>query len=319
LFITAAIRIATRVLPVLILLIVPSLPTLGARVIPLPAPVLTSHGGRSPIQSYLLKGTVDTTRPNSWVRILRNGTVIDSVSAATDSVFSAQVPLLVGDNLLRARLASGTSVSVGSNTVKVTFDIPVLLSPGGKSHTDTYLLKGEIDQVLPDSWVRIFHNGTLIDSLKTSKSAQFSKRFPLFLGDNSFQAVFVAGDSVKTDSSTVWRLSTTPPSNIVNVQFVNQAGFFIPVPMLPGDSFDVNPVQTAAGVHMRIFDPAGDLVIKFESREARDFYTFPWDGKNGSYQSVRRGLLVAVGAIDYPDGTHEVVRKAFLFDPEGRR
>jgi hypothetical protein len=32
---------------------------------------------------------------------------------------------------------------------------------------------------------------------------------------------------------------------------------------------------------------------------------------------VRRGPLVAVAAIDYPDGTHEIVRQVFLFDPKG--
>jgi len=26
---------------------------------------------------------------------------------------------------------------------------------------------------------------------------------------------------------------------------------------------------------------------------------------------------VAVAAIDYPDGTHEIVRQVFLFDPKG--
>lgn len=293
------------------------LPAIGARLIPLPAPVLTSHGGTSPTSSYLLKGKVDATRPNSFVRILRNGTVIDSVSAATDTLFSVQVPLLIGNNSLRARLASGTSVSAGSNIVTASFNIPILTSPGGKVHTDSYVLKGKVDAVLPASWVRIFYNGALIDSLPTSKSPEFSKRYPLVVGDNSFQAVYVAGDSVKTDSSTVWRLSTSPGSNIVRLQFVTQAGFFMPVPMVPGASFDLNPVAPTVKVELRIFDTGGDLVKKFESNEPRSFYTFPWDGKNNSYLQVKRGPLVAVGLIDYADGTHDVVRQAFLFDPQG--
>jgi len=204
--------------------------------------------------------------------------------------------------IVTVALSSPSVARLGSRLLAL--PAPVLHSPGGKAHTDTYLLEGEVDSVRADSWVRIFRNGTRIDSVSAAKDTLFSKRLPLLVGDNSFRAVLSKGTS------------TSPGSNIVTVHFDTKAGFFMPVPMVPGASFDINPVVTAVKVELRIFDTGGDLVIKFESHETRDFYTFPWDGKNGSLQSVRRGPLVAVGAIDYPDGTHEVVRQVFLFDPE---
>ena len=181
---------------------------------------------------------------------------------------------------------------------------PVLHSPGGKSHTDSYVLKGEVDSVRTNSWVRILRNGTLIDSVSAATDTLFSKRVPLLVGDNSFRAVLTKGTSVSVGS------------NIVTVHFDTQSGFFMPVPMVPGASFDINPVDATARVELRVFDTAGDLVVKFDSHESRDFYSFPWDGKNNSYQAVKRGPLVAVVAIDYADGTHEVIRRALLFDPE---
>lgn len=190
----------------------------------------------------------------------------------------------------------------------VPLSAPVLTSPGGKSHADTYLLKGTADSLLVGSVVRILRNGTVIDSVAitaTTTTKAFSKRVPLLAGDNSFRAL------------QAFSTSTSPKSNTVVVHFDTAAGFFMPVPMVPGASFDVNTVDPAAKVELRIFDTAGDLVIRFDSRESRAFYSWVWDGKNGSGQSVRRGPLVAVAAIDYPDGTHEIVRQVFLFDPKG--
>jgi hypothetical protein len=182
---------------------------------------------------------------------------------------------------------------------------PVLTSPGGKSHTDSYVVAGSVDTLIAGSWVRILRNGTVIDSVSAATNKQFSKRVPLLVGDNSLRAVLANGTSVSVGS------------NIVTVHFVTQAGFFMPVPMVPGASFDINPVETAAKVELRLFDTGGDLVKKFESRDARNFYSFPWDGKNNSYLAVKRGPLVAVVVIDYPDGTHDVIRHALLFDPQG--
>lgn len=190
----------------------------------------------------------------------------------------------------------------------ITLGAPVLTSPGGKSHADTYLLEGTADSLLAGSVVRILRNGAVIDSVEitfTTRTRAFSKRVPLLVGDNLFQARQAMGSDV------------SGRSNAVVVHFDTAAGFFMPVPMVPNASFDINTVDPAAKVELRVFDTVGDLVIRFDSREPRTFYSWVWDGKNGSGQSVRRGPLVAVAAIDYPDGTHEIVRQVFLFDPKG--
>jgi hypothetical protein len=86
--------------------------------------------------------------------------------------------------------------------------------------------------------------------------------------------------------------------------------------MTPGRSFDLNAVNTAIRAGIRVFDMAGEMVVTFESNDALTFYSFPWDGLNASGERVRRGPLIAVGTIDYPDGQHEVIRRAFIYDPE---
>lgn len=199
-------------------------------------------------------------------------------------------------------------LTASSRAVAIPLPVPVLLSAGGKSHSASYMLEGQVDTLLVGSSVHIFRNGAVIDSVQitpTTTSKAFSKRVPLLVGDNSFRAAQAFGTS------------TSGKSNTVTVHFDTAAGFFMPVPMVPGASFDINTVDAAAKVALRIFDTAGDLVIRFESREPRTTYSFVWDGKNGSEQSVHRGPLVAVAAIDYPDGTHEIIRQVFLFDPRG--
>lgn len=183
---------------------------------------------------------------------------------------------------------------------------PVLTPFNGKAHTDSYLVTGDVDSIRTDSWVRVLRNGVVIDSTAIVTRTSFSVRVPLVVGDNTLTAIL-------RDKS----FNTSPPSNSVIVNFVDKPGLFMPVPMVPGASFDLNAVETAVKAEVRIFDTTGDLVVRFESREARVFYSFPWDGKNGSFQSVRRGPLVAVATLDYVDGTHDVVRQVFLFDPKG--
>jgi hypothetical protein len=205
---------------------------------------------------------------------------------------------------LMAALAAPSVARLGSRVLPLA---PPALKPFvGKSHTDSYLLKGEVDSVRTGSWVRVMRNGVVVDSTSASGDTLFSLRVPLVVGDNRLTAVL-------RDSS----FNVSPVSNAVSVHFDDRSGLFVPVPFVPGASFDLNPVETAVKAELRIFDTTGDLVIRFQSREPRAFYSFPWDGKNGSYQSVRRGPLVAVGAIDYLDGTHDVIRQVFLFDPEG--
>jgi hypothetical protein len=186
-----------------------------------------------------------------------------------------------------------------------TLPAPVLDAFNGKWHSDSYLLRGEVDTTRFLSFVRILRNGTVVDSVTTTIDSLFTVRVDLEPGENNFTAIL-------RDSSFV----ESPPSNTVTVFFDTSAGFFVPVPFAPGASFDLNTVNEAINADVRIFDVGGDLVVHFESREAGTFYSFPWDGLNGSGERVHRGPLVAVGTIDYADGSHQVVRRVFLFDPE---
>jgi hypothetical protein len=205
---------------------------------------------------------------------------------------------------LMAALAASSVARLGARALPLA--APVLKPFDGKSHTDSYLLQGEIDSVRAGSWVRVYRNGVAVDSVSGAIDTLFSVRVPLVPGMND--VVTILRDA---------KFNESVPSNRVSINFDDRSGLFVPVPMVPGASFDVNTVEPAVKVELRIFDTTGDLVVKFESREPRTLHSFPWDGKNGSYQGVRRGPLVAVGAIDYPDGTHDVIRQVFLFDPEG--
>jgi hypothetical protein len=60
----------------------------------------------------------------------------------------------------------------------------------------------------------------------------------------------------------------------------------------------------------------GDLVVLLEDDAAKQYYSFAWDGINGSGKNVKKGPLVAVAALDYPDGSHDVFREVFLYDPD---
>lgn len=183
---------------------------------------------------------------------------------------------------------------------------PVLDAFDGRWHTDTYTLRGEVDRARFLSRVRVLRNDVVVDSVFTSLDSLFTVQVALEPGVNQFTAILV-------DSS----LAVSPPSNTVTVRFDTGAGFFIKIPMVPGSSFDLNAVGEANRAEVRVFDMTGDLVVQFESADPRTFYSFLWDGRNGSGERVRRGPLIAVGILDYPDGTHDVVRRAFLFDPEG--
>jgi hypothetical protein len=215
-------------------------------------------------------------------------------------MFRVAAPVLFGG------LVAASSPSFSQFLSRVAPAPPTLEPFEGKWHTDTYALAGSIDSLSFGGWVRVLRNGSVVDSVTATLSTTFSFQVGLLPGLNQFTAVLV-------DSALV----TSPPSNTVYVTFDTKAGFFYPIPFTPGGSFDLNAVRTASGANVRIFDMEGNLVVRFESDDARTFYSFPWDGNNGTGHGVRRGPLVAVATIDYPDGAHEVIRQVFLFHPEG--
>jgi hypothetical protein len=186
---------------------------------------------------------------------------------------------------------------------------PTLVPFEGRWHASTYPLAGEFDDGGDTrAYVRILRNGAAVDSVSAILAdSTFTRTVSLVAGRNELAAVLRDG-----------AFNASAPSNTVVVTFDDGSGLFAPTPFVPGASFSVNAASPARGAALRVFDVTGDLVVRFEDPQPRQFYAFPWDGRNGSGVAVKKGPLVAVAAIDYEDGTHQVVRRVILFDPDGR-
>ena len=175
----------------------------------------------------------------------------------------------------------------------------------GTWKTSTYPLSGHAndggDQA---SFVRVYRNGALVDSVSTFVSDDFAVDVPLVSGRNDMTAVLRDG-----------AMNASASSNPVTVTFDTGAGVFVPAPFGPGDVFDVNASRTATRCTLRVFDLTGQVVVVLEDDGTRQFYSIAWNGINGSGIDVKKGPLVAVASVDYEDGTHDVFREVFLFDP----
>ncbi len=180
-----------------------------------------------------------------------------------------------------------------------------LVGTGGAWNSSRYPLTGRADDGGDAAaFVRVYRNGALVDSVSTFASDDFEVEVPLLAGRNDLTAVL-------RDAA----MNTSPPSNVVTVEFDTGAGFYAPAPFGPGDAFDVNANGTASRCTLRLFDVTGDLVAILEDDGARQYYSFTWNGLNGSGQNVKKGPLVAVASLDYADGSHDVFREVFLYDP----
>lgn len=171
--------------------------------------------------------------------------------------------------------------------------------------TSTYPLSGHAnDGGDQGSFVRVYRNGALVDSVSTFFGDDFEIDVPLVSGRNRLTAALRDG-----------AMNASPPSNPVTVTFDTGAGVFAPAPFGPGDAFDVNASRTAARCTLRVFDLSGQSVIVLEDDGAKQFYSIAWNGSNGTGIDVKKGPLVAVASVDYDDGSHDVFRTVFLFDP----
>ena len=182
-----------------------------------------------------------------------------------------------------------------------------ILNPVASStwKTSTYPLSGHAnDGGDQGSFVRVYRNGALVDSVSTFFSDDFELDVPLLPGRNDLTAVLRDG-----------AMNASPPSNAVTVTFDTGAGVFATAPFGPGDAFDVNVSRMATRCVLRVFDLSGQVVIVLEGDGAKQFYSIPWNGINGSGLDVKKGPLVVVASIDYEDGSHDVFREVFLYDP----
>jgi flagellar hook assembly protein FlgD len=152
--------------------------------------------------------------------------------------------------------------------------------------------------------VRLYRNGSQFDSLLTIIDDKIDQTVFLDPGLNVFVATVV--DEAKNESA---------PSNEVRITFNESTGLYIPVPFHPNDVFQLNLSSEANQVTLRLYDLSGDLVVVLEQTMPGKNFTFAWDGKNGDGEDVKKGPLVSVAEIFYADGTKEVIREIFLFEP----
>lgn len=212
-----------------------------------------------------------------------------------------------GAYLFRVRAVDGP----GQETLKglnLTFDAtapaaPVLDARGAVSHSPQILLDGNVGGTLADV-LRIYRNGALADSVYPNIEGQWPHLFSLDQGPNEIYATLVDGAG-----------NASAPSNTINVEFDPSAGLYIPQPFRPGDSFQFNASDAGFGVTLRLYDMGGHLVRVFTERWTGEFVSFSWDGLNGGGEEVHKGPLVAVAYIDASEGSGEVLREIFLFEP----
>ncbi len=152
--------------------------------------------------------------------------------------------------------------------------------------------------------LRIYRNDALADSVYPNIEGQWPHLFSLDQGPNEIYAMLVDGAG-----------NASAPSNTIDVKFDPSAGLYIPQPFRPGDSFQFNASDAGFGVTLRLYDMGGHLVRVFTERWTGEFVSISWDGLNGDGEKVHKGPLVAVAYVDASEGSSEVLREIFLFEP----
>ena len=180
---------------------------------------------------------------------------------------------------------------------------PVLSSAAGDTRNPLYTLTGSKQSDY--ARVRIYRNGTFIDSVAGLPSENtFSYDVTLIPGENRFTATGV--DLAGNESGL---------SNTLSVVYTSSAGLFIRQPFAVNDAFQINLDKPARSIRLRIYDLAGHLVAVLEQATVSRNISIQWNGRNGDFEEVNRGPLVAVAEIQYTDDDREVMREVFLYKP----
>ncbi len=154
------------------------------------------------------------------------------------------------------------------------------------------------------SVVRIFRNGSLIDSIAPLLSEDVSHEVPLLSGSNVFTA-----------SSIDEAGNTSAVSNAVEMVFDASPGLFMPQPFRPDEAFQINLAREARSIELRLYDMSGDLIRVIEQSASATSVTVPWNGLNGDGEPVDRGPVVVVARIEYASGGMETIREIVLLKP----
>lgn len=178
---------------------------------------------------------------------------------------------------------------------------PTLDPFGGIWHAPVFPLKGEWSG--NPNIIRIYVDGTVVDSIFTLLDDVIDRDVPLEAGENRIWVTAV--DQAGNESAN---------SNVLTVTFDDGSGLFLNTPFIPGDDFQLNLPRPAASAEVRIYDLGGDLVAILEDLSPRQNYVIRWGGTNGSGEDVKKGPLVAVAVATFDDGNTRVFREVFLFD-----
>lgn len=181
---------------------------------------------------------------------------------------------------------------------------PTLLQPPSPTQFPVIQLDGTVPS--GTELVRFLRSGTVIDSAFNSPPASevFPHSLALIPGSNRITAIAVDNTG-----------NASAPSNEVTIVFEDVAKLTINQPFTPDDVFQVNLTKTSSTITLRIYDLAGQLVNSLQSATQSTSVAIPWDGKNGDFETVKRGPLVAVAFVDYLGGGSETFKEIFLFQP----
>lgn len=250
------------------------------------------------------------------VRYRDGGPFVDVVSRqiVADTLFFA-VPLAdsfttTGDHELGFRSVDRAR-RVNNSTFDFTYDLtatsaPTLTPFNGVWRSSTFPLQIQfVDEGSPLDRIRIYRNGSVVDSAFTfGVEGSLSRDVQLIVGRNTITVTLVDGAD-----------NESAHSNAVVADYSDNSGLFIPSPFRPDNAFNVNVSTAAALVALRIYDLTGDLVTRMDSDARRTDYVFTWDGLNGSGESTKKGPLVAIATVQFDDGSKQVYRELFLYEP----
>jgi len=260
---------------------------------------------RSGIDSmYVRYGTAGAFDPIQWST--HNDTAFfslilaDSIKTEGEHEINLRVKDAVGFTTGRIMLSTFTL------TWLVSAPLPPTLDPfDGVSHSNRYTAVGDVPSDADvDGAIRIYRNGTQVDSVFTVLITRFESTVPLVAGENIITATHRDG-----------AFNESVHSNAIRVVLNQSAGLFMPVPFRAGNDFSVNLSSPAMSVELNIYDMTGDLVVALESTAPAVNFAIPWDLLNGSGVIVKKGPLIVVATVNFVDGQVERVRKLFLVEP----
>jgi len=260
---------------------------------------------RSGVDSmYVRYGTSGPLAPMQWST--RNDTAFFALGLA--GVITTE-----GEHEIQLRVKDAVGFTTGhiarqswEVTWLVTAPMPPTLDPfSGEWHSARYTVAGDVPSDADiDGVIRVYRNGTQVDSVFTVFINRFESTVPLVAGENIITATHRDGAS-----------NESVHSNAVRVVLDQSTGLFMPVPFRSGNDFSVNLSSPANSVELNIYDMTGDLVVALGSTTPAVRFAIPWNVRNGNGETVKKGPLVIVATVNFADGRVEQVRKLFLVEP----